>query len=167
MRAATMKSLTVRPAAEGVCSSTLTWLGASKSTVAGAPSTAALILATSSWPQASSLTFQMHSRRMPWSASSRRRQPTTLWRRRRASAASTGAGLGSRGRRASERTERVGMRIWWRVSTLPSTFSPNLLSISSGKGSRAPKSPSRSAMATTKLFCERCCLRQAPTPTPS
>lgn len=45
---------------------------------------------------------------------------------------------------ARERAAKLGMRILCSVSTLPRTFSPNLLSISAGKGSLAPKSPSMS-----------------------
>lgn len=43
-----------------------------------------------------------------------------------------------------ERTEALGMRILCSVLMNPRTFSPKLLAISSGNGSRPPKSPNKS-----------------------
>ena len=45
---------------------------------------------------------------------------------------------------ARESAETLGIRILCSVSRFPNTFSPNLLSISAGNGSLAPKSPSKS-----------------------
>lgn len=57
-----------------------------------------------------------------------------------------------------QRAEMLGMRIRCSVSVLPSTLAQKLLSISSGNGSRAPNSPSKSelaAMGRTRLVLVR------------
>lgn len=59
---------------------------------------------------------------------------------------------------ARERADMLGIKMRCIVSVLPRTFSQKLLSISSGKGSRAPKSPRRSAPWARRRSWPRCLL---------
>lgn len=54
---------------------------------------------------------------------------------------------------ARDKAEAFGIKILCSVLTFPRTFSQKLLSISAGKGSLAPKSPSRSG-AVALIFSE-------------